>query len=281
MYFEKKLKKMMKNEISLDISGDISYQTGGTRFGGVPDVPKDFVWPVFETATFYDDEIKNRPLHFLAQFNCAELAEYDKDNLLPKTGLLSFFYITTAECWGFDPKDKGCAKVYWFEDVSSLSAAELPADLPKEYCFPQVGIKLNAKNSFPDWGDFELKESELVDEYDQFYEEKAMMGYDLPEISSKLLGWPDIIQNNMTTECELVSKGYDLGGLWEDVPIEERESAKKNSLDQWLLLFQLDTITHKEFELMFGDCGRIYFYIRKEDLHARRFDRVWLILQCY
>ncbi len=31
---------------------------------------------------------------------------------------------------------------------------------------------------------------------------------------------------------------------------------------------------------MFGDCGCIYFYIRKEDLAARRFDRVHLCLQC-
>ena len=35
------------------------------------------------------------------------------------------------------------------------------------------------------------------------------------------------------------------------------------------------------FELMFGDCGHIYFYITKEDLAARRFDRIWLVLQCY
>ena len=32
---------------------------------------------------------------------------------------------------------------------------------------------------------------------------------------------------------------------------------------------------------MFGDCGHIYFYITKEHLAARRFDRIWLILQCY
>ena len=40
------------------------------------------------------------------------------------------------------------------------------------------------------------------------------------------------------------------------------------------------TVTGDGFELMFGDCGRVYFCIRKEDLAARRFDRVWLILQC-
>ena len=35
------------------------------------------------------------------------------------------------------------------------------------------------------------------------------------------------------------------------------------------------------FELMFGDCGRIYFYIRKEDLRNRNFENVWLSLQCF
>ena len=49
----------------------------------------------------------------------------------------------------------------------------------------------------------------------------------------------------------------------------------------WLLLFQLDTVECGGFELMFGDCGHIYFYITKEDLAACRFDRIWLILQCY
>ena len=51
--------------------------------------------------------------------------------------------------------------------------------------------------------------------------------------------------------------------------------------DDWTLLFQLDTVEQEGFSLMFGDGGRIYFYIRKEDLRAKRFDRIWLVLQCY
>ncbi|KMV74442.1 hypothetical protein FSCG_02162 [Fusobacterium vincentii 4_1_13] len=31
---------------------------------------------------------------------------------------------------------------------------------------------------------------------------------------------------------------------------------------------------------MFGDCGYIYFWIKKEDLKSKNFDNVWLILQC-
>ena len=31
---------------------------------------------------------------------------------------------------------------------------------------------------------------------------------------------------------------------------------------------------------MFGDCGMLYFYIRKEDLAAQRFDKVHFVFQC-
>ena len=65
-----------------------------------------------------------------------------------------------------------------------------------------------------------------------------------------------------------------------ECPVGERDQHRKPSVEGWQLLFQLDTVESGGFELMFGDCGRIYFYIRNEDLAARRFDRVWLIQQC-
>lgn len=65
---------------------------GAANSAGRPDVPAGFVWPVFETKTFDDDTVKPRPLAFLAQFDCARLAELDPEGLLPRTGLLSFFY---------------------------------------------------------------------------------------------------------------------------------------------------------------------------------------------
>ena len=48
----------------------------------------------------------------------------------------------------------------------------------------------------------------------------------------------------------------------------------------WVLLFQMGTVEDEDFELMWGDCGCIYFWIKKQDLAAGNFDRVWLILQC-
>ena len=84
----------------------------------------------------------------------------------------------------------------------------------------------------------------------------------------------------MPIECELIQRGYYLGDGWKNIPEEVCKQAKEEALDHWVLLFQLDMVECGDFELMFGDSGRIYYYITKEDLLARRFDRVWLMLQC-
>lgn len=255
---------------------------GISKFGGRPDVPADFTWPYFETDTFDEEEIKPRPLAFLAQFDCAALACLDGEGLLPKTGLLSFFYELSSQRWGYDPKDAGCARVYWFAE-EELAPAELPAELEANACLPELAVEFSAAQDAPDFLDAcaALGYNWTDNDYRAFDEGRRESGFLYPENRSQLLGWPDIIQNNMTLECELVSQGYYLGGLWEDIPLEKRDALRFSSIQEWRLLFQMDTVAADGFELMFGDCGRIYFYIRKEDLLARRFDRVWLILQCF
>ena len=254
---------------------------GGSKFGGRPDVPVDFIWPEFETDTLDDPERKLRPLAFLGQFACAELAPLDGEGLLPPTGVLSFFYELDSQKWGFDPKDAGCARVYWF-DQGPLVLAEFPETLPEEHRLPELSAVLSQEEDAPDFLDacLALGHDWTANEYRAFDMARRMLNFPYPDNRSQLLGWPDLIQNNMTLECELVSRGYYLGGSWDHIPLEEREALRSSSVRDWQLLFQLDTVASGKFELMFGDCGRIYFYIRKEDLRARRFDRVWLILQC-
>ena len=87
------LQTMQRPSLTLHITKKEPYRRGGTRFGGQPDVPPGFVWPVF-TGTDDSGEPETRPLSFLAQFDCAGLAPYDSGHLLPGTGLLSFFYET-------------------------------------------------------------------------------------------------------------------------------------------------------------------------------------------
>ena len=281
---KQELKALCRNAIHLNIGGKGESVLGGTRFGGVPDVPADFVWPVYEGTSFADNEVKKRPLSFLAQFNCADLATLDTEGLLPKTGLLSFFYEMETACWGFDPKDAGCARVFWFEDTSAIASAQVPEDLASDFRFPMLKINMEKETSFIDGQDFRILHENGID-WSTIGGILEELGIEDPENSSKLLGWPNLIQDSIMLECEFASSGYYLGDPegWAKVPQEERESKKQTSLEDWRLLFQLDTVESRKdnFELMFGDCGRIYFCIRKEDLLARRFDRVWLILQCY
>lgn len=275
MDWKEMLPTLYRNRIDTVFSGEgDSVPVGGSRFGGRPDVPGDFVWPVFEW------EGTTRPLAFLAQFDCAQLAPLDQEGLLPKKGLLSFFYELDSQRWGYDPKDAGCARVYWFEG-QDLAPAEFPKELAEEFRLPQLAAKLSAATDAPDFQDAcpALGYPWTANDYRIFDQARGELGMHYPENRSQLLGWPDLIQNNMTLQCELVSRGHYLGGSWESVPLEERDQLRGPSTEKWRLLFQLDTVEQDGFELMFGDCGRIYFYIPKEDLEAGRFDRVWLIQQ--
>ena len=149
--------------------------------------------------------------------------------------------------------------------------------------FEPRDAELSAGQDAPDFHDacLALEYPWTTNDYRAFDQARREGGFPYPDNRSQLLGWPDIIQSNMTLQCELVSRGYYLGGTWDGVPLEERDALRCPSVRDWQLLFQLDTVASGDFELMFGDCGRIYFYIRREDLQARRFDRVWLILQCF
>ncbi len=55
------------------------------------------------------------------------------------------------------------------------------------------------------------------------------------------------------------------------------DRALAEEAQNWTLLAQFGSLSE---EILFGDCGCIYFYIRKEDLVHCRFEKTWLILQC-
>lgn len=277
---KKELQKTARNSIRLSIGGAAENTPGCTRFGGKPDVPEDFVWEYFEGES-YNGETKNRPLSFIAQFDLEEMSRYDTENLLPKTGVLSFFYELGTQKWGYDPDDKGCARVYWFEDKTKLHNEKLPDDLEEDYRLPALKIAASSEKSYQSGVDFMLqRENEMTERWDEFDEIEEKLGATDEGNISKLLGWANPIQGNMTMECELISRGYYLGDGWDDVTPLDRQEAEQWSAQDWLLLFQLDIVEDGDFELMFGDGGRLYFYIRRDDLAARNFDNVWLILQC-
>ncbi|MBQ2824485.1 MAG: DUF1963 domain-containing protein [Oscillospiraceae bacterium] len=258
-----KVKAYMKNSVDLDFDFSGSIFCGCSKFGGKPDVPDDFIW----------ESYNGKPLSFIAQINLAEAAQFDKDSLLPKEGLLSFFYELESMEWGYDPQTSNCAKIYWFSPDKKLSPAEFPEVLDDEFRLPEAKITMNSCMYYPDPLDEDFLTEEESDEYSDAYDDV----YDeLPEKLSKLLGYPNYIQGYIPLECELVSRGIYTGQGYPELTQNMKEAAK-----EWVLLFQLDSFDCSECTLMFGDDGRIYWFIRKEDLAAGNFDKAQLILQCY
>ncbi|MCF0193929.1 MAG: DUF1963 domain-containing protein [Bacteroidaceae bacterium] len=62
---------------------------GKSHWWGAPDLPKGMPYPYVEVND--GSEPYDEPLTFICQIRLAELAEADKDNLLPHTGMLYFF----------------------------------------------------------------------------------------------------------------------------------------------------------------------------------------------
>ena len=282
----KLLVKECKNSIRLYIKGSLKDGTGKTHVGGVPDVPEDFEWPFYNTEIFnpvdkYSHERKDLPLYFIAQFNCKDLAKYDKEGLLPKEGMLSFFYDLNEMKWGIEPEDKGFIRVYWFENTEKLHPATLPEGLDEDYIIPMMRVRMREEVSYPAYEDVDVCSLPLYD--DDLYE-KALKNLKVKEKDdiSKLLGWPEDWQGSMFEEVEDVTNGNSDENEDSDLPFEQQQKRAQEARGKWQLLFQLDSLDSEEdnFDIMFGDAGSIYFFIPKDDLSKRRFDRVWMILQC-
>lgn len=112
-----------------------------------------------------------------------------------------------------------------------------------------------------------LKEAE--EEQIQIGESKVGGIPDLP----KEVPWP-IWKGEL--ECQLVTNGLYCGD--ETGYNNERRKALESDAVNWRILLQIDS--NEEIGMYWGDLGRIYFWIREDDLRNKEFDNVWTILQC-
>jgi uncharacterized protein YwqG len=243
----------------------------------MPDLPAEIEWPLW----------RGQPLSFLAQFNLTELQDFSCCGVLPSSGHLWFFYSAEQETWGFDPDDRGSWRV--------LYANKMPLNRRQEEQLADHAKFLPCKITFHDLLSIpgpeslstaplalSLEEMEELEEIDadlhEMIEPAAQSQF---EPHHQLLGHPKEIQGEMQLECQFVSHGLHCGHAY------SQEDAARRVLQvgatDWRLLFQLDTDDDKAAGkpgMMWGDCGRLYFWIRKQDLANKSFEKCWMVLQC-
>ncbi|WP_157947610.1 YwqG family protein [Abditibacterium utsteinense] len=222
---------------------DSQIPIGASKFGGAPDVPLHFLWPTWN----------EKPLGFLAQINLEEVAPFDVEELLPKSGLLSFFYEMEEPLWGEAEQKEGW-RVFFFEH-DELQRQNSTA-LNELFSLHSSLIKFEIAPSLPNdsslFKQISLEEEE--DEQMEKFDEEISLSK-----SHQMLGHAHSIQNEPAVEAE------------------EWSISKTPAMD-WILLFQVDS--DDELGAMWGDVGTIYFLISKQDLAARRFEATWHIMQC-
>jgi uncharacterized protein YwqG len=254
-------------------------RVGDSRIGGVPDVPPGFQWPRWTSSRERHNKYGKRwhpepptPLGFIGQFDLSTIPHVEAT--LPSSGWLYFFYDRYCEPWGFDPADRGCCRVIYANcERSRLVRMQPPSDGDAEHIAFACNVETWPELTLPD----DFPELEYATPAYEAYDAVCHELFRAAGLTQhRLLGHPQLIQNPMEIECQLASNGVYCGG--QGCRSEEANALEAGAAD-WRLLLQIDT-DEEGPGWMWGDVGRIYYWIKKQDLASLRFDDVWLILQC-
>ena len=230
-------------------SDDAQIPLGASKFGGAPDVPLEFEWPMWN----------EKPLGFLAQINLEEVALFDVEGVLPKSGLLLFFLSLDEQnpVWGEPEQREGWRALFTGEP---LHRVEPPTN--SHWIVP-----LLTQQVVFDWGwSFSNNSFENVewdeDEWSDFQWEI------LERPPHRMFGCAYAPQLSPLVVATNGFQGKSAEALYDEV-----------STTDWELLLQLDTGAN-EFFAGHDDLGWFYFLIRRNDLKNGDFSCVWFNEQC-
>ena len=230
-----------------------SFETGLSKFGGTPDLPKEIDWPTFE----------GEPMAFLSQINLEQLSDYDIESVLPKSGILYFFSTDLSD---YPPKHK-----VLFSKSSEVHKVEFPISLNDDFKFNELVMSFEKIYTFPSGETLEFEslsenDQDVYHELDEdifTYENNQILGHTYPAQGDVNLEWA----------CERLE--IDLSEVYDS----DQEIVNKKRIE-FINLFQFSTENSiPELYDNFYVSGMGYFGIEKNDLKNCDFDKTILIIQ--
>lgn len=234
--------------LNATLATDAKIPLGASKFGGAPDVPDGFEWPMWNGKSHT----------FLAQINLAEVAPLDREKQLPPEGVLLFFVMLDEEgsLWE-ELEQRDGWRVVWAREPSRRQTP--PADAHWVVAQNTQRVSFGAG-----WA----LDNMLVDQpwsesqWSDFY-----WGV-LQQYPHRMLACPYAPQASPLSDAAYSS----------DRKNEVVFDAKAEDAN-WQLLLQLDTGAGDFFKDI-HDVGWLYFMIRHDDLANGDFSKVWLSEQC-
>lgn len=243
-----------------------TFKETSSHFGGVPPAYAGFVWP----------RRKGVSLSFLARIDLAANGE----NLpwLPKKGSLLFFYdLDEMPGSGENGFGDSWAVLYLEDNSLGTGPAVEPEDSPDGRSMPHAFLQSIPALLPPSARDPVLDFLQLdEEESDAIYDYKNSLYEDHPR--HQMGGYCNPVQNaGMELDCEAAFRGVDRPYPGDaETP---QTKALRASASDWKLLLQIDS--DDDLQIMWGDVGCLYFWVRQQDSIRKDFSKVCVIMQCH
>lgn len=257
-----KVRGFSKNSIEYTLKSDDDnvLSIGTSKIGGLPDLPSHINWAnlVWEVEYDPEDDEENlgsiNTLGFLAQINLFEIANFDVEDILPKSGMIYFFYDLKQQPPYTDTQEDNFFRVIYSKTTSSLIRTECPEGVP---VLNSYKLNFDTMISLPSYNNIELQ-NVMNNEENLIY--RKLRHNDLIS-KNHILGYPDPIQIEYRFEQEL----------------DMLDNKSEENYSKWVCLLQLQSTE----ELYWGpaECGNLYFMISQEELSNFDFDKTVFAMQ--
>ena len=242
--------------------------------GGEPELPAEVAWPTWEG---------HGPLYFVAGLDCAQVPTQHLDIPLPEDGTLLFFYfdgLGDSSVAYNDPDSVINGTRVLYVPAGTETAPRARPDGAGAY--PRLDLAGELIATVPDNGN-----AALIDAFGDPDDPAAYCEY--PTTDPNGTGFWEVLtafRRDHSPHHRIGGYALPLQGqvepeaahVFHPADDEQAAAARKDTATQLVLLAQIDSDARSA--MGWGDAGRLYWLIRREDLAARRFDQATFTWQC-
>ena len=253
-----------------------------SRLGGRPNLPRDVEWP----------ESKEGPLAFVAQLDLGSMPRI-REFGLPLAGSLFFFY--SGNDSPTKPADRKMFRVLYIDSaLDGIRERSFPKELDSKLRWQGFRFEAQKEVSFPWPEDTIVRQLNLSkDESGSFWEFSSYWLEQQSQLRTlhRVGGYPNYVQHDPKFEAHLKTTGL-WAEIWKKGKLDamayfqetnrrfaEARQREGHRAAEWELLLQVDS--EEANGMMWGDAGHLYFLMRRDDLQARRWEKAWMIWDCY